>query len=154
MFIIVISSVSDHFILISIARPCFRLCVWMFAGAIKALFTMKATPADSRGFIGLLESMMSKFLLKRRLMSPSLFSSRCVSCSASIAIFSVLVVLFIIVHLSMRFMPCVGAAAPFRLRFAIFMFTRFLGVTVSVFPWCGVLTYGWCAWVTVGWHRE
>jgi hypothetical protein len=131
----------------------------MFAGAIKALFTMKATPADPRGFrvIGLLESMMSKFLLKQRLMFPSLSSSRCVSCSASIAIFSVLVVLFIIVHLSMRFIPCVGAAAPFRLRFAIFMFTRFLGVTVSVFPWRGVLTYGLvCSSrvVRVGWHRE
>ena len=132
MFSIIIS-VSDHFILIIIARPCFSTYVFTFVGAISALFIRKATPADPRGFVGSLEFITSKLLLKHRLMSVSRSSSRWVSCSASIAIFSVLIVLFIVAHLSMWFMFCVGVVAPFKLSVAIIMFALFLGGFRSLF---------------------
>src|SRR6266849_4286201 len=126
MFSRVISSMSDHFIFSIIAHPSFSTCVLMFVGAIKALFIRKAMPADPRGFSGSLELVISKFLLKHLLMSPSLWSSRWVSCSARMAIFSVLIVLFIVIHLSIWFIPCVGAVALFRFSVAIFIFALFV----------------------------
>jgi hypothetical protein len=43
------------------------------------------------------------------------------------AIFSVFIVLFIVDHLSMWFMFCVGAEAPLTFRVAILMFALFFG---------------------------
>lgn len=144
IFTMVTSLLSDHFILIIIALPCFSTCVLTLIGASSALFIRKATPADPCGFSESLELKMSKLFPKHRWMSFNRPSSRWVSCRANIAILSVLMVLFIKVHFSMWSIFWVGAAAPFIFSDAIFIFARFFMVFRSLFSLgVGLSLFGW-----------
>src|SRR5258707_7243996 len=76
---------------------------------------------------------MSSFLPKNLLTSFSLFWSRCVFCSASIAILLFLIMLFTVDHLSIWSILSDGAAAPFMLSIAMQMFALlFVGVCVFI----------------------
>jgi hypothetical protein len=94
-----------------------------------ALFISMAMPDFIQGETGSLKCSRSKDFPKHVLMVSILSLSRCVSCSARIAILFPLRVLLILAHLSMRLRFAVGVVAPLIFSKAIVMFALF-------FIWC------------------
>ena len=113
---------SSHFIFSMMALPGESTFTVASLGRIRALLMTKATPAEACGFVGSGEFMMSRFLLKQALIWSRRSWSRCISCSASTAIFSLYIILLIDAHFSIRVMFSLWEVAPFTFREVIFMF--------------------------------
>jgi hypothetical protein len=83
---------------------------------------MNATPALARGLSGSSDTIILRFFWYLSCRVLVIFSSRCVSCMARIAIFSDWIVSLILFHLFRNVMFSDGAAAPFRFWDAILIF--------------------------------
>ena len=86
MFVRWVSDVSSHFIVMVMALPGISSWVVIFHGVIRALFTIKATPALACGTLLGAEKNISRFFPKQWVMVSIIYWLRCVSCSARIAI--------------------------------------------------------------------
>ena len=94
----------------------------MLSIGIRALLIIIATPAFIVGLIGSLKYSSLKDFPKHHsiISTPLLF--KCVSCIAEMAILFSLIVLFILIHLSVKLSLAVGAFALFMFSATMFMF--------------------------------
>jgi hypothetical protein len=109
------------------------------------LFIMKATPAWPVGLVGSSNIIISRFLLKVSWTCLVLSWFRCVSCSASIAIQFLYIVLLMVPHFCIREVSLTVHPLIFRVvMFMLALFIRFSlrrhGAILS--PGMGL---GWCA---------
>src|SRR6266702_8156130 len=119
------SSFSCHLIFSDCAQSLMSLLIDSSFGDMSALFTTKVTPTVAQGLFRSWKLRTISLFPKQVFMSWRRAWSRCVSCSARIAILCSLMVLFTVDHFSMPVLPLAGAVKPFMFRVAIFMFTLF-----------------------------
>jgi len=100
-FSIVVVHNLNHFTFSTAALLGINLCNSNSSGSINCLLMMKPTPAVAQGFLGGAEIRIFKFFSKALSSCSVMLWSRWASCMASIAIFSVCIVLLIDFHFSL-----------------------------------------------------
>ena len=140
-----VSHDSNHLTFRSKALPGYSSCAVYSFKFSTVLFIMKATLAWPVGSSGSSDVIILRFLLKHSRIWHVLLWSRCVSCTARIAIRFSYIVLLIELHFCRRgsFAP----AAPLMFRVAMLILALFAGFTLHW--WCVLFSPGvglsWCA---------
>src|SRR5258708_16412012 len=101
---------------------------------MSALLMAIVTAEEPLRFSGRYELYMSRLLPKHLSTLVRRLSSKCISCRARIAIFSLFIVLLTVDHLSMWSIFCDGAVAPFMFSVAMQMLALFFGSGLSLNP--------------------